>query len=88
VVVSPRDRRPPTRIDIGEKGRTALSGVLSDFLREQDVEFSDLRLRLFVDHLEDHAGRLFYNKGIEDASAASTEAQSRFQDDLDLLRRI
>jgi uncharacterized protein (DUF2164 family) len=41
-----------------------------------------------VDHLEDHVGRHFYNRGIEDAATAAGQSVSRLQDDLDLLRKI
>lgn len=83
-----RGKRPATRIDLGEQGRTALTTILDDFFRDQDEPQSDLRLRLLVDHLEDHAGNLFYNKAIEDSVAAAAQSLARLQDDLDLLRKI
>ena len=81
-------RRPATRIDLGDQGRAELASLLDGFFRDQDEPLSDLRLRLLVDHLEDRAGSLFYNKAVEDAVAASAQAIARLQDDLDLLRRI
>jgi uncharacterized protein (DUF2164 family) len=83
-----RAKRPATRIDLGDQGRKDLSATLDDFFRDQDEPPSELRLRLLVDHLEDHAGRLFYNKAVEDALAAAGQSVARLQDDLDLLRKI
>jgi len=83
-----RIKRPATRIDLGEQGRIAVRISLEDFMREQDMELSDLRLRLLVDHLEDNVGRHFYNRGIEDAAAAAGQSVARLQDDMDLLRKI
>ena len=83
-----RAKRPATRIDLGDQGRTALAAVLDDFFQEQEEPLSELRLRLLVDHLEDRAGSLFYNKAVEDAVAAAAQSTARLQDDLDLLRRI
>jgi len=40
-----RIKRPATRIDLGEQGRIAVRTSLEDFMREQDMELSDLRLR-------------------------------------------
>ena len=83
-----RVKRPASRIDLGEQGRAAVRISLEDFLREQDLELSDLRMRLLVDHLEDHVGRHFYNRGIEDAATAAGQSVARLQDDMDLLRKI
>jgi len=83
-----RVKRPASRIDLGEQGRHAIRISLEDFLREQDLELSDLRMRLLVDHLEDHVGRHFYNRGIEDAATAAGQSVARLQDDMDLLRKI
>lgn len=83
-----RVKRPATRIDLGEQGRLAVRASLEGFLQEQDLELSDLRLRLLVDHLEDHVGRHFYNRGVEDAAAAAAQSVARLQDDMDLLRKI
>jgi uncharacterized protein (DUF2164 family) len=88
MVVMARPKRPATRIDLGDQGRAALTTVLDDFFQDQDEPLSELRLRLLVDHLEDHAGRLFYNKAVEEAVAAATQSMARLQDDLDLLRKI
>lgn len=83
-----RAKRPASRIDLGEQGRNAVRLSLEGFAQDQDLELSDLRLRLLVDHLEDHVGRHFYNRGIEDAATAAGQSVSRLQDDLDLLRKI
>lgn len=83
-----RIKRPVSRIDLGEQGRKSVRISLEDFLREQDVELSDLRMRLLVDHLEDQVGRYFYNRGVEDAAAAAGGSLARLQDDMDLLRKI
>ena len=83
-----RARRPATRIDLGEKGRSALGTALRAILSELEIEVSDLKLAILVDHLEDRVGHLFYNRGVEDCAAAAETAVGRLQDDLDLLRRI
>ena len=83
-----KSKRPPTRIDLGDSGRTALRAVLDDYLHDADIDLSELKMRLFVDHLEDFAGRLFYNTAVEDCASAAGQTVARLQDDLDLLRKI
>lgn len=81
-------RRPPTRVDLGDRGRTSLTTALEGFLRDAEIELSELKLRLLVDHLEDQAGHLFYNRAVEDCQAALSQAAGRLQEDLDLLRKL
>lgn len=83
-----KSKRPVTRIDLGDSGRTALRAVLDDYFRDADMDLSELKMRLLVDHLEDHAGRYFYNKAVEDCATAAGQSVARLQDDLDLLRKI
>jgi len=83
-----KSRRPATRIDLGEAGRSALRASLEGFLQEEEIELSDLKLRQLVDHMEDRAGHLFYNRAVEDLQAAVGQSFGRLQEDLDLLRKI
>ena len=83
-----RSKRPATRIDLGDSGRTALRAVLDDYFRDADIDLSDLKMRILVDHIEDHGGRYFYNKAVEDCATAAGQTVARLQDDLDLLRKI
>lgn len=83
-------RKPPsTRIDLEPGARERISRAAEAFFADNwDEPVSALRLQMFVDWLQDEAGHLFYNRGIQDAMAASTLAQARLHDDLDLLRKL
>lgn len=82
-------KAPPTRVELDPSGREKLSRAAEAFFGDHwDDPVSDLRLRLFVDWLQDEAGHMFYNRGIQDAMAAATQAQARLHEDLDLLRKL
>lgn len=83
-------RKPsPARVELDPIARERLSRAAESFFVENwDEPVSDLRRRIFLDWLEEEAGQFFYNRGIQDAMAASTLAQARLQDDLDLLRKL
>ena len=79
----------PARIELDPLSKERLSRAAEAFFTEHwDEPISDLRRRLFIDWLEDEAGHLFYNRGIQDAMTTSTLASSKLHDDLDLLRRL
>lgn len=79
----------PTRIELDGFAREKLSRASEAFFAEHwDEPISDLRRRLFVDWLENEAGHLFYNRGIQDAMVTSNLALAKLHDDLDLLRRL
>lgn len=61
---------------------------MDEFCRERDIEMSSLGLSLMVDFLQDRVGHFFYNRGVADASAQTTQSIARLQDDLDLLRKL
>lgn len=78
-----------TRIELDPFQREKLSRAAESFFVEQwDEPVSDLRRRIFLDWLENEAGYLFYNRGIQDAIVSSQMAQAKLQDDLDLLRKM
>jgi len=78
-----------TRIELDPFQREKLSRAAETFFVDQwDEPISDLRRRIFLDWLENEAGYLFYNRGIQDAITASQIAQARLQDELDLLRKM
>lgn len=86
--MAPR-KAPPTRIELDASGRESLSRAAEAFFADHwDDPVSDLRMRLFVDWLQDQAGHLFYNRGIQDAMVAANQAQARLHEDLDLLRKL
>lgn len=83
-------RKPPaTRVDLDSAAREKLCRAAESFFADNwDEPVSSLRLQMLVDWLQDEAGHLFYNRGIQDSMAAATLAQARLHDDLDLLRKL
>lgn len=78
-----------TRIELDPFQREKLARAAETFFVDQwDEPISDLRRRIFLDWLENEAGYLFYNRGIQDAILSSQMAQAKLHDDLDLLRKL
>lgn len=87
--MAPPRKAPLTRIELDPFQREKLARAAESFFVEQwDEPISDLRRRIFLDWMENEAGYLFYNRGIQDAILSSQMAQARLQDELDLLRKM
>lgn len=76
------------RVELSAAEREELGRDLDDFCQEMDIQLSALQRTLLADHLQDRVGRLFYNRGILDATDRAVGAASRLQDELDLLRKL
>jgi len=81
-----RKQKNPLELNIAQK-EDAL-GLIRKYLREEwDEEIGDLKAELFWSFLQEKMGKLYYNKGVEDAQRFWALRTEDMMVDLDQLKQ-